>query len=326
MSRLAINGMGRIGRTLLRVLHQRNMLARVVAVNDIMPKENLIYLLNYDSIRGAFPAEIKSTQNGFSINGNEIIYLHQSTIDQLNWRTHSVKTVVEATGLFTHSSEATHHLIAGANNVLLTTYSKDISSTILGIHHHQLTDSIVSPGDCTINCVAPIIHTIEKKYGIESVHVNVIQGYTTRQELLDSPYKGLRRGRAAANSIIPFEVNIRPVLETIFPALLGKIETMSTRVPIPCGALADLSIILKNKADATSINKLFQEELHHELKNIISITFEPIVSVDVLGNPHSSVIDGTLTKVTNGTHVKLLAWFDNEWGYANRLADWVEKM
>lgn len=326
MSGLAINGMGRIGRTLLRVLHQRNMLASVVAVNDIMPNENLIYLLTYDSIRAGFPAEIKSTQNGFSVNGNEIIYLQQPAIAQLNWRTHAVKTVIEATGLFTHSSEARQHLAAGATNVLLTTYSKDIASTILGVHSHQLTGPIVSPGDCTINCVAPIIHAIEKKYGIESVHVNVIQGYTTRQELLDSPYKGLRRGRAAANSIIPFEVNIRPILETIFPALGGKIETMSTRVPIPCGALADLSIVLKNRTDADSLNRLFQDSSQNELKNILSITFDPIVSVDVLGNAHSSVIDGTLTKVTNSTHVKLLAWFDNEWGYSNRLADWLEKM
>jgi glyceraldehyde 3-phosphate dehydrogenase len=311
MDRLAINGMGRIGRTLLRVLHQRNRLASVVAVNDIMPKENLIYLLTYDSIHGTFPTEIKPTKNGFSINGNELIYLNQPDLALLNWRTHDVNIVVEATGLFTHSSDAKHHLVAGANKVLLTTYSKDIASTILGVHSTQPISSIISPGDCTINCIAPLIHAIEKKYGIESVHINVIQGYTTRQELLDSPYKGLRRGRAAAHSIIPFEVNIRPILETIFPALGGKIETMSTRVPIPCGALADLSIVLKNRTDADSLNRLFQDSSQNDLKNIVSITFDQIVSVDVLGNAHSSVIDGTLTK---------------EWGYSNRLADWLEKM
>jgi glyceraldehyde 3-phosphate dehydrogenase len=326
MNKWAINGMGRIGRTLFRVLHQKGMLANVVAVNDIMPRENLIYLLTYDSVRGIFPKEIRPTQNGFSVEGHEIIYLQQSNIAQLKWQAYSAKIVVEATGLFTNSSEVKQHLSAGAEKVLLTTYSKDILTTILGVHSNEKTNSIVSPGDCTINCIAPLIHSIEKKYGIQSVHANVIQGYTTRQELLDAPYKGLRRGRAAAHSIIPFEVNIRPVLETIFPHLNGSIETMSTRVPVPCGALADLSLTLKSDADAKSINRLFQEASEQELKNIASITFDPIVSADVLGNPHSSVIDGALTKVSNGTHAKLLAWFDNEWGYSNRLVDWLEKM
>ncbi len=325
MSRYAINGMGRIGRTLFRVLHERGQVKRLIAVNDLMPKENLIYLLKYDSIHGTLANTIQPTANGFSIDGHDIIYIQQPEINKLNWQPLQIDIVIEATGLFTHSTEMQQHVAAGAQKVLLTTYSKDLPSTIWGVNHQPIS-SFVSPGDCTINCVAPLLQIMEKAGGIESVHVNVIQGYTTRQQLIDAPYKGLRRGRAAAHSIIPFEVNIRPVLETIFPALSGKIETMSTRVPIPCGALADISLILKTKTNADSVNELIQQNAEFEMKNTVAITFDPIVSSDVLSNPHSALVDGALTKVTNGTHAKLMAWFDNEWGYSNRLADWLTKM
>lgn len=325
MSRYAINGMGRIGRTLFRVLHQRNMLKNLIVVNDIMPKDNLIYLLKYDSIRGNFSKDIQLTLNGFSIDGHEIIYSQQPVIAKLNWRQLNIDIVIEATGLFTHASEMEQHVTAGAKKVLLTTYSKDLPSNIWGVND-QFDLTFISPGDCTINCIAPLLHLIERGIGIESVHINVIQGYTTRQQLIDAPYKGLRRGRAAAHSIIPFEVNIRPILETIFPTLREKIETMSTRVPIPCGALADISLILKNKTNADSLNELIQRKAETEMKNTVAITFDPIVSSDVLSNPHSALVDGVLTKVTNGIHVKLMAWFDNEWGYSNRLADWLISM
>jgi glyceraldehyde 3-phosphate dehydrogenase len=323
--RLAINGMGRIGRTLFRVLLQKNSIQNLVAVNDLMPKENLIYLLKYDSIRGTLATEIHSTENGFNIEGHEIHYSQQSDITQLPWTEHAIDTVVEATGLFTHSTEALQHISSGAKRVLLSTYSKDIPSTIWGVNHHLVNQNtkIISPGDCTINCVAPLINVVQNNWGVHSLHINVIQGYTTRQELIDAPYKGLRRGRAAGHSIIPFEVNIKPVLETIFPYLQGKIESMSTRVPIPCGALADISLFLQKPTDAKAVNSIFEKAATNELKDILHITFDPIVSADILGNPHSSVIDRSLTKVTNGNHLKLMAWFDNEWGYANRLVDWL---
>lgn len=324
-SRLAFNGMGRIGRTLFRLLYEKGSIQNVVAANDIMPKENLIYLLKYDSIRGSLSAEISSTSNGFSIDGHEIVYYQQPEIKDLPWQKHSIDTVVEATGLFTHSVDASLHLSNGAKRVLITTFSKDLPSTILGVNHQLVTSEtkIISPGDCTLNCVAPLLNLIQKNFGVNSTHVNVIQAYTTRQQLLDGPYKGLRRGRAASNSIIPFEVNITPVLENIFPELKSKIESISTRVPVPCGALADISFVLQKTTDATAVNSIITRAANEELKNISSITFDPIVSSDILGNPHSSTIDGSLTRVMNGNHLKLFAWFDNEWGYANRLFDWL---
>jgi len=218
VSRLAINGMGRIGRTLFRLIYEKGSIQRVIAVNDIMPKDNLIYLLKYDSIRGSLSTEISSATNGFSIDGHEIYYYQQAEIKSLPWHKHSIETVVEATGLYTHSDDALLHLSNGAKRVLLTTYSKDVPSAILGVNDQNVTPEtkIISPGDCTINCVAPLINLVQKNFGVHSVHINVIQAYTTRQQLLDGPYKGLRRGRTASHSIIPFEVNITPVLENIF--------------------------------------------------------------------------------------------------------------
>jgi len=322
-ARLAINGMGRIGRTLFRLIHQKGLIKNLVAMNDIIAKENLIYLLKYDSIRGIFPAEIVSTPKGISIDDHEIFYVQESEIENLAWKSLAIDTVIEATGLFTHSSEAKHHLNAGAGKVLISTFSKDISTTVMGVNQGSSKgSSIISPGDCTINCTAPLIHLVKQNFGVDSVHINVIQAYTTRQELLDKPYKGLRRGRAAAHSIIPFDVNIKPVLENIFPELQDKIESMSTRVPVPCGAMADISIVLKKSTDAKSINALIEKASQAELQNIVSITFDPIVSTDILNSPYSSTIDGLLTKVTD-KHLRLMAWFDNEWGYTNRLFDWL---
>jgi glyceraldehyde 3-phosphate dehydrogenase len=325
-SKLAINGMGRIGRTLFRLLHENGLLARLVAVNDIMPKDNLIYLLKYDSIRGIFQGDIISTANGFSVNGHDIHYYQEPDVSKLPWQKHSIEIVVEATGLFTHSGDASLHLSSGASRILLTTFSKDISSTIWGVNHHAVNreTKIISPGDCTLNCVVPLLIVVQENFGVSSVHINVIQGYTTRQELLDGPYKGFRRGRAAGHSIIPFEVNITPVLENIFPTLKSKIESMSTRVPITCGGLAELSIVTQKTTDATSVNSILEQASLGKLKNITGITYDPIVSSDILGNTRSGTIDGSLTKVLNGTHLKLFAWFDNEWGYANRLLDWLQ--
>lgn len=325
--RMAINGMGRIGRTLLRVLHQQNRLRQVVAVNDIMPKENLIYLLKYDSIRGTMAAEIRSTEQGFEIDGHEIFYSEVAEIEKLPWKKHAVEVVVEATGLFTLHEEASRHLMHGVQKVLLTTFSKDVPVTVWGVNHLLKGESrIISPGDCTINCVAPVMKTLQSKWSIQSAHINVIQGYTTRQELIDSPYKGLRRGRAAAHSIIPFEVNITPTLEHVFPSLKNKIQSMSTRVPVACGALAELSLVLNEEVQAQEVNALFEEASKKSLRNITNITYDPIVSSDILNDTHSGTLDGLLTRVTNGHHVRLLAWFDNEWGYCHRLADWLEEL
>ncbi|MBS1557865.1 MAG: type I glyceraldehyde-3-phosphate dehydrogenase [Bacteroidetes bacterium] len=324
---LAINGMGRIGRTLFRLLLQQNKLTHLVAVNDIMPKENLIYLLQYDSIRGLLNAEIVSTEKGLAVNGHEIFFSSEPKIENINWKDRGIHTIIEATGLFTLLQDATKHFVNNPTRVLLTTFSQDIPVTVWGVNHLSgKTLPIISPGDCTINCVAPVLKTIQTHYPIQSLHINVIQGYTTRQELIDGAYKGLRRGRAAAHSIIPFEVNITPVLEKIFPSLSNKINSLSTRVPVACGALAELSVALDAPTSVNQIHSIFEQASKNELKNITTITYDPIVSSDILNNRHSGVIDGLLTSVTNGRYVRLLAWFDNEWGYCHRLFDWLQNI
>jgi glyceraldehyde 3-phosphate dehydrogenase len=306
------------------VLAERGELDRVTAVNDIMAKENLLYLLRYDSIRGPLNFSLEPTARGFALDGHEIHYSMQADPAALPWEQHGVQTVVEATGLFTGKTEASAHLQSGAKKVLLTTFSKDIQPAIWGVNHKDNpATTVIAPGDCTLNCVAPIINLLQSQWGIESLHINVIQGYTTRQELIDGPYKGLRRGRAAAQSIIPFEVLIAASLEKLFPDLSGNIETMSTRVPVACGAMAELSVILAKDSDSEEVGAHFRKATENELRGVTALTTDPIVSTDIIDNPHSATIDSLLTRVTQKRHLRLLAWFDNEWGFSNRLADWL---
>ena len=320
---LAINGMGRIGRCLFRLLYQQGRLNEIVAIADLMSKENLIYLLKYDSIRGAFPTSIEASEAGILIDGHQIYYNHG---DQLPiWSDMGVDVVIEATGHFTTIERASEHLRSGAKKVLLTTFSFDIPVFVWGVNRPgtKLSEGLISPGDCTINSVAPVLQTIHDEFLVQSVHINVIQGYTTRQELLDKPYKGFRRGRAAAHAIIPFEVNITPILEHIFPDLQNRIESMSTRVPLPCGAFAQVSIVTQKPCSKELVNKIFERKAQGSLQGVTTITYDPIVSADIIGNSNSGVIDGLLTEVTNKHHVRLAVWFDNEWGYVNRLLDWI---
>lgn len=318
--RIAINGMGRIGRTLLRLFVQRGELGRIIAINDIMPKENLLYLLRYDSIRGPLNLSLEATDNGITVDGHEIFYSTEVNPAALPWEKQRVQTVVEATGLFTTQAEATAHLKSGAQMVLLTTFSRDVPLTVWGVNHQGLSAAdIIAPGDCTLNCVAPIVNQLQSHWGIESLHINVIQGYTTRQELIDGPHKAMRRGRAAAHSIIPFEVHIAGPLESLFTSLEGKVRAMSTRVPVACGALAELSVILTRDAERGEIHSALSG-----LPDIIAVTNDPIVSSDILCDTHSATIDGLLTQVTQKRHLRLMAWFDNEWGFVNRLADWLQ--
>jgi glyceraldehyde 3-phosphate dehydrogenase len=323
---IAINGMGRIGRSLFRVLYDRKCLHRLKAVNDIMPKENLIYLLKYDTVHGTSQAKITETEKGFSVDGHEICVYKQGEIENLPWRLHQIAVVVESSGLFTAKTDMMKHLKAGAGKVLLSTYSPDdIPVTIMGVNEELVkpSSSLISPGDCTINCVAPVIKIIQDHFGIDSLHINIIQAYTSRQELVDGPYKGLRRGRAAGQSIIPFPIHTVPILERIFPGLREKINAISTRVPVACGALADLAFTLKKDTSTGEVNGIFSDVASTSLSGIMNVTYDPIVSSDILGNTHSSVIDANLTSVVNYRHLKVTAWFDNEWAFASRLFDWL---
>lgn len=321
--RIAINGMGRIGRLLFRRLVNHPDID-LVAVNDIMEPANLEYLLRYDSVYGTFPPAMTLINNQLKTGEKTISVFQQSDPAALPWKDLGVDVVLECSGMFTNKTGASIHLKAGAKKVLLsTTGSADIPLMIYGYNQHALTadTTIVSPGGCMTNCSTHILYILNA-IGIESVQLNILHSYTSRQELVDAPHKQFRRGRAAAESIIPVEIDLQTSLEKLFPMMAEKIAAVSTRVPVANGAMADFTLQLKNKVTKEEINKLFRTAAANEYKGILEYTEDPLVSLDIKGNTHSVIVDGTLTAVV-GNHLKLITWFDNEYGYTSRMIDWL---
>jgi len=320
--RVAINGMGRIGRLLFRRLVSDARFS-LVAVNDIMPRENLLYLLKYDSLYGPFPGDIR-LQNDLIVAGDKQIFAFRGEDpSRLDWKELDIDVVLECSGKFTHKSGAEEHLKSGAKKVLLsTTGSDDIPLLIYGFNQHQLTKGvdIVSPGGCMTNCATHVLYLLNA-IGIQSAQINILHSYTSRQELVDSANKHFRRGRAAAESIIPVEIDLAQSLERLLP-LKGRLAAVSIRVPVTNGALADFTIQLKQESSREQINSIFKKAAGNEYQGILDYTEDPVVSADIKGNTHSCVIDGTLTSVT-GKLVKVIAWFDNEYGYTSRMIDWL---
>jgi glyceraldehyde 3-phosphate dehydrogenase len=323
--RIAINGMGRIGRLLFRRLINHPEI-EVVAVNDIMDHQNLAYLIRYDSVYGTATFTIQLQNETFRIEDKNVKAFHQPEPTLLPWKDLAVDVVLECSGRFTSKLLAEKHLQAGAKNVLLsTTGSEDIPLFIYGFNEKELKKqtTIVSPGGCMTNCSTHIIQLMQQ-FGIESVQAHVIHSYTSRQELVDAPHKDFRRGRAAGESIIPVPVDLYESLERLFPSLKNKIATTTTRVPVANGAFGDFCFNLSSEVSKEKINAVFQEAAQNKLKGIIDYTEEPLVSLDIKGNPHSAIIDGSLTSVV-GKQVKLFAFFDNEYGYTSRMIDWLEQ-
>jgi glyceraldehyde 3-phosphate dehydrogenase len=319
--KIAINGMGRIGRLLFRKLIDHPQI-EIVAVNDIMDPNNLAYLIQYDSVYGKFEHSVSYNQNLFS-DGKQVKCFTEPDPLQLPWKYLNIDVVLECTGRFTSKELASQHLSAGAKKVLLsTTGSNDIPLMIFG-HNHPPTNEtdIVSPGGCMTNCSTHLIYLMNS-IGIESVHINVMHSYTSRQELVDAPHKDFRRGRAAAESIIPVPVDLARSLEKLFPPLENKIAAVTTRIPVANGALADFTFQLKDEITKEQVNKIFKEAAAGEYKGIIEYTEEPIVSLDIKGNTHSAIVDGSLTSVV-GRQIKVFAFFDNEYGYTSRMIDWL---
>lgn len=321
--RIAINGMGRIGRLLFRRLVGEPGVD-LVAVNDIMPADNLVYLLKYDSLYGTFGKEISLDDGRMQVAGRQVIVLQREQPAALPWNALDIDIVLECSGRFTQQPAASEHLRAGAKRVLLsTTGSPDIPLMIYGFNHHRLTPDtkLVSPGGCMTNCATHILYLLNA-IGIESVQINILHSYTSRQELVDTAHKQFRRGRAAAESIIPVEIDLAQSLERLLP-LQGKIAAMSTRVPVTNGALGDFSVQLTEPRSAAEINTMFKQAALGEYKGILAYTDDQLVSADIKGNTHSCIIDGSLTSVV-GRQVKLIAWFDNEYGYTSRMLDWLK--
>ena len=322
--RIAINGMGRIGRLLLRRLLEDEQF-EVAAVNDIMPVENLAYLLKHDSIYGTYPSEIKASAQSLIINKKEIIALKEEHPANLPWNELNIDAVLECSGKFSDKQSVSMHLEAGAKKVLLsTTGADDIPLKVYGFNQNgSIADlDILSPGGCMTNCSVHVLYILNS-IGIDSAHINILHSYTSRQSLVDTSHSQFRRGRAAAESIIPVAIDLHKSLNRLLPALHDKINVFSTRVPVANGAMAEFTVQLKDNISTREINKLFKTSAQTEYKGILDYTDEPLVSLDIKGNTHSCIIDGTQTSVI-GNHARIVAWFDNEYGFTSRMIDWLK--
>ena len=327
--KIAINGMGRIGRLLCKLLADTNH--EVVAVNDLMTKENLVYLLSYDSIYGQFflgKNQLVETKDGFHLTRHNVKVFSEASPSQLPWKDLDIDIVIDCSGKFLTDKLLKQHLISGAKRVLLsTTGAADVPLLIRGFNDSIFlgNQKILSSGGCMTNCTVLVLDHLIKTFGIDSVHINVIHSYTSRQSLVDSPYSDFRRGRAATSSIIPVKIDLDQTLEKVFPSLDKKIATVSTRVPINCGALVDVHAVLQKQSDANTVNKLFQGLSQNQLKGLLAYNEAPITSTDIVCNPHSAVVDSTLTNVI-GNQLKLSAWFDDQFAFTNRLIEIVDLM
>lgn len=322
--RIAINGMGRIGRLLFRRLITHPGID-LVAVNDIMPPDNLAYLIKYDSVYGTFPGDITFEDHTLLACNKRIAALQFDHPSQLPWKKLNIDVVLECSGRFSNHAATSEHLKAGAKKVLLsTTGSADIPLLIYGFNHSSITPDthIISPGGCMTNCSVHVLYILNA-IGIKSAQINMLHSYTSRQELVDAPHKQYRRGRAAAESIIPVEIDLHQSLERLMPGMTGKIAAVSTRVPVANGAMADFTVQLQEEVTAEQINTLFKKSAANQFSGVLDYTEEPLVSLDIKGNTHSCLIDGTLTSVV-GNHLKMIAWFDNEYGFTSRMIDWLE--
>lgn len=329
MKNIGVNGFGRIGRYFTRLSLTKKDIS-VHVVNDLGDINTLMHLLKYDSIHGKLNLSFKIIGNKVLFeNGKEIVFLNEPNPEEINWDKYNVETVIEATGLFLTKEKAYKHIIGGAKKVILSAPAKDsdIKTVVLGVNEEILEENfeIISNASCTTNSAAPLIKVISELCDIENAFISTVHSYTSDQNLQDAPHRDLRRGRAAANSIIPTTTGAAKALIKIFPELDGKIEGSAFRIPVPNGSITDLTIVTKgNTPSVADINDAFLKASEGDLKHILSYTDEPLVSSDIIGNSSSSVYDSLLTSVT-GNMIKIYGWYDNEAGYSNRLIDLIRK-
>jgi glyceraldehyde 3-phosphate dehydrogenase len=330
--RIAINGFGRIGRMLYRALERFPDEIEVVAINDLTEPKVLAHLLKYDSVHGKYPGEVSYDETHLIINGKSIPVFAKKDPLELPWKDLNVDIVAECTGKFRKRADLEKHIQTGAKRVALSVPAdkkEDVDITlVLGVNDHMLKPDhiFVSNASCTTNCLAPVVKVLHEHFGIEHGFMNTVHAYTNDQIILDAPHKDLRRARAAGLSIIPTSTGAAKAIGLVIPELAGKLDGISMRVPVPDGSVVDLTAILKKATTKEEINAAMKHAAENELKGILEYVEDPIVSVDIIHNSHSSIFDALLTQVIDGTLVKVIAWYDNEWGYSNRLAELIVKM
>ena len=322
--RVGINGFGRIGRNIMRAALADKTID-FVAVNDLTNAHTLAHLLKYDSVLGNLHAHVEEKQGRISVDGDEFQVLSVRDPAQLPWKDLGVDVVFESTGFFTNRDDAAKHIAAGAKRVVITAPAKKPDLTIvLGVNDEQYDPSkhqIISNASCTTNCLAPLAKVLHQRFGIKKGWMTTIHSYTNDQNLLDLPHKDLRRARAAALSMIPTSTGAATAVGEVLPELKGRLDGFAMRVPTPNVSVVDLAALVDRKTSAEEVNAALKAEAEGVLKGILQYSTEELVSIDFKGNPHSSIIDAPYTKVMDGDFVKVLSWYDNEWGYANRCVD-----
>ena len=327
--RIAINGFGRIGRAVFRIAEELDDI-EIVAINDLFDNEALRYLLAYDTVMGSFKGELRIENDEMITDRSRVKMLQERDPNSLPWKELKIDAVVESTGVFRSREQLTKHLNAGAKRVLLTVPAKDAIdyTVVLGVNDSGLSAEhrIVSNASCTTNCLAPMAKLLHEQFGIKEAIINTVHAYTNDQSLADVPHQDLRRSRAAAENIIPTSTGAAKAVGEVMPELKGKLHGIASRVPVPDGSVVDLFAVLETETTVQAVNQAAQHAASTHMRGVLEYTTDPVVSSDIIGNPHSSIFDASFTQVTDGRFLKALSWYDNEWGYSNRVCDVLRMM
>ena len=320
MARVAINGFGRIGRAVFKILADEKDM-EVVAINDLIPASNLAYLLRFDTVYGRYHKSVEANGDGLVVDGKSIPVLSVKDPSDLPWKKLNVDAVVESTGVFDRREELAKHIEAGAPHVILSAPAKseDIATVVHGVNQADETD-VISCASCTTNCITPVVEVMQRRIGVEKAMLTTVHSYTSTQGTVDSPSKKLRRGRAAAANQVPTSTGAAVATTKALPQMSGKFDGVAIRVPTPVGSISDIVFVTSRDTDVDEVNSIFSEEAQSDrYKGILGVTEDELVSSDIIGDPRASIVDLGMTRVVDGTLVKILAWYDNEWGYAQQL-------
>ena len=327
--KVGINGFGRIGRSVFRILSNRDDI-EVVAINDLFENEQLVYLLKYDSVMRIFDKKVTADEDFMYVDGKKIAMTAEKDPAQIPWGKLGVDIVIESTGVFTSKAQLEKHLQGGAKKVILTVPPKDEidAMIVVGVNDDTLKPEhrLISNASCTTNCLAPLAKILHERFGIEEGFITTVHAYTNDQRLADVPHKDFRRARAATQNIIPTTTGAARAVGKVLPQLKGKLDGMAIRVPVPDGSIVDLVAKLNGKPSTEEVNTAVREAAEGPLKDIVEYSEVPLVSSDIIGNPHSSVFDALSTRAAGDGYVKVVAWYDNEWGYSNRVVDLIDRM
>lgn len=328
-TRVGINGFGRIGRSVFRILSERDDI-NVVCINDLFENEQLAYLLKYDTVMGIFKKEVKATDDALYVGDQKVVMTEQRDPAAIPWKDLGVDVVIESTGVFRERAPLEKHLAAGAKKVLLTVPAKEeIDATIvLGVNDDDLKAEhrIVSNASCTTNCLAPIAKIIDDSFGLEEGFITTVHAYTNDQRLADVPHKDFRRSRAAGENIIPTTTGAARAVGKVLPRLKGKLDGLAMRVPVPDGSIVDLVCRVGKCPSVEDVNRVVREAAEGPMQRVLEYSEEPLVSSDIIGNPHSSIFDAMSTSSLQDGYLRVVSWYDNEWGYSNRVVDLIDKM